>query len=41
MQWQVNANNLTDKRYFSGSYNDLYVKPGEPRTLRGTISWNF
>lgn len=41
MHWQVNANNITDKRYFAGSYNDLYVKPGEPRVIRGTVSWNF
>lgn len=39
--WQVNANNLGDTRYASGSYNDIYVKPGEPRTIRGTVSWNF
>jgi iron complex outermembrane receptor protein len=39
--WQVNAFNLGDTRYASGSYNDTYVKPGEPRTIRGTVSWNF
>ena len=40
-QWQLNANNIADKRYFSGSYSDVYVKPGEPRVIRGTMSWNF
>jgi iron complex outermembrane recepter protein len=40
-RWQVNAYNLTDARYASGSYNNIYVKPGDPRTVRGTISWNF
>lgn len=40
-QWQVNANNIADERYFSGSYSDVYVKPGEPRVIRGTMSWNF
>lgn len=40
-QWQLNANNLADKRYASGSYNNVYVKPGEPRTIRTTLSWNF
>ena len=40
-RWQVNANNLGDTRYASGSYNNIYVKPGEPRTIRGTVSWNF
>jgi iron complex outermembrane receptor protein len=39
--WQLNANNVGDTRYASGSYNDVYVKPGEPRTLRGTVSWDF
>jgi TonB-dependent siderophore receptor len=39
--WQLNAFNLGDSRYASGSYNDIYVKPGEPRTIRGTVSWNF
>lgn len=39
--WQVNANNIGNTRYWAGSYNDLYVKPGEPRTVRGTVSWNF
>ena len=40
-QWQLNANNLVNARYYSGSYNNLYVKPGEPRVIRGTVSWNF
>jgi iron complex outermembrane recepter protein len=40
-EWRFNAYNLTDTRYASGSYNDLYVKPGEPRTVRGTFSWFF
>jgi iron complex outermembrane receptor protein len=39
--WQVNANNLGNKRYWAGSYSDVYVKPGEPRVIRGTVSWNF
>ena len=40
-QWQLNADNLSNERYFAGSYNDLYVKTGEPRIVRGTFSWNF
>lgn len=39
--WQVNAYNLGDTRYASGSYSDVYVRPGDPRTIRGTVSWNF
>lgn len=40
-EWRFNAYNLTDARYASGSYDNLYVKPGEPRTVRGTFSWFF
>jgi iron complex outermembrane receptor protein len=39
--WQVNAYNLADKRYFTGSYNNVYVQPGSPRTIHTTISWRF
>jgi iron complex outermembrane recepter protein len=39
--WQVSDYNLADKRYFTGSYNDLYVKPGSPRSIHTTISWKF
>jgi iron complex outermembrane receptor protein len=38
---QVNLNNLLDERHFVGSYNDLYVLPGEPLTVRATLSWLF
>ena len=38
---QINLFNRGDTRYASGSYNDIYVKPGEPRTIRGTVGWNF
>lgn len=40
-KWQLNAYNLTDKYYAGGSYNNLYVKPGEPRTVRASMAWNF
>jgi iron complex outermembrane recepter protein len=40
-RWQVNAFNLADTRYAGGSYNSIYVKPGEPRTVRANVSWNF
>ena len=41
LHWQLNANNLTSARYFAGSYDALYVKPGEPRSIRTTIGWMF
>jgi iron complex outermembrane receptor protein len=40
-QWQLNVNNFGNTRYWAGSYSDVYVKPGEPRVIRGTVSWNF
>jgi iron complex outermembrane receptor protein len=39
--WQVNAYNLADTRYFTGSYNNVYVQPGSPRSIRTTLSWKF
>lgn len=38
---QVNVNNVLDERYFAGAYNDLYVLPGEPITVCGTVGWSF
>jgi iron complex outermembrane recepter protein len=38
---QLNVNNLLNKRYFAGSYNDVYVLPGSPRTARVTVGWAF
>jgi iron complex outermembrane receptor protein len=38
---QVNAYNLADKRYFTGSYNNVYVQPGSPLSIHTTISWSF
>lgn len=38
---QVNINNLLNERYFTGSYNNLYVLPGEPITVRASLSWSF
>jgi iron complex outermembrane receptor protein len=39
--WQLNAYNLADKRYFTGSYSNVYVQPGSPRSIHTTISWGF
>lgn len=38
---QLNVDNLFDKTYAIGSYNDLYVRPGDPLTVRGTVSYTF
>lgn len=39
--WQLNSYNLADRRYFTGSYNDIYVQPGSPRSIHSRIGWNF
>ena len=41
MRVQLNARNLLDRRYFTGSYNDLYVLPGHPRTFQLTVGWAY
>ncbi|WP_321469904.1 TonB-dependent siderophore receptor [uncultured Paludibaculum sp.] len=38
---QFNAYNLSNTRYFTGSYDSLYVKPGAPRSARVTVRWSF
>jgi iron complex outermembrane receptor protein len=38
---QVNVNNVLDREYFAGAYNDLYVLPGEPLNVRATMGWTF
>jgi hypothetical protein len=30
-----------NKRYFTGSYDALYVLPGAPRNARVTAGWTF
>ena len=32
---------LSERGDFVGAYNDLYVLPGEPRTVRATVGWRF
>jgi iron complex outermembrane recepter protein len=38
---QLNAYNLFDEEYAVGSWDDLYVLPGDPLTVRGSISYTF
>jgi iron complex outermembrane recepter protein len=38
---QLNGRNLLDRRYFTGSYNNLYVLPGHPRTAQLTLEYSF
>lgn len=38
---QLNGYNLTNTRYFTGSYDMVYVKPGPPRSARVTIGYRF
>jgi iron complex outermembrane recepter protein len=38
---QLNLNNTLNRRYFTGSYDPLYVLPGAPRNARVTAGWSF
>ncbi|HEY8122885.1 MAG TPA: TonB-dependent siderophore receptor [Myxococcota bacterium] len=38
---QLNLDNLTDEKYATGSYNDLYVLPGRPLRARALATWSF
>lgn len=38
---RLNGYNLTNTRNFTGSYDNLYVKPGAPRSARVTLGINF
>lgn len=38
---QVNFNNVLDKRHFVGSYDALYVLPGEPFNVSASVTWKF
>jgi iron complex outermembrane receptor protein len=41
LQLQLNLDNLSDEKYATGSYNDLYVLPGRPRRARVSATWSF
>ncbi|MFT3991133.1 MAG: TonB-dependent siderophore receptor [Luteolibacter sp.] len=38
---QLNFNNILDKRYYVGSYNDLYVLPGNPFNVTASVTYKF
>lgn len=38
---QLSVKNLTNERYFSGSYNDVYVQPGFARTIEAKLSYKL
>jgi iron complex outermembrane recepter protein len=38
---QFNVQNITNVRYFTGSYSDTYVQPGAPRNYNIALSWKF
>jgi iron complex outermembrane receptor protein len=38
---QLNVYNLLDEEYAVGSWDDLYVLPGDPLTVRGSVSYTF
>lgn len=38
---QLNVDNVFDREFYSGSYDYLYVLPGEPLRARVTVGWKF
>ncbi|TLD69494.1 TonB-dependent siderophore receptor [Phragmitibacter flavus] len=38
---QINFNNVLDKRHFVGSYDELYVLPGQPFNMSASITMKF
>jgi len=38
---QLSFKNLFNERYFSGSYNNLYVQPGAPRSIEARLSYKL
>lgn len=38
---RVDVDNVTDEEYFLNSFASLWVQPGAPRSVRGSISYNF
>lgn len=38
---QVNFKNITGEDYFSGSYNEFYVLPGDPFNVTASVAWKF
>ncbi len=38
---QLNVDNLLDETYAIGSYDSLYVLPGDPLSIRGSVSYTF
>ena len=41
MTAQLNLKNITGARYYVGSYNALYVNPGEPRSVLFDVTWKY
>src|SRR5262249_24828217 len=38
---RFNVSNLTDKRYFPASYSRTFVMPGDPRSYRVGLAYDF
>lgn len=38
---QLNFKNITGEDYFSGSYNEFYVRPADPFNVTASASWKF
>lgn len=38
---RVNFDNVLDREYYKGAYNDLYVLPGDAFSMKATVGWKF
>lgn len=38
---QINFNNILDRKHFTGSYDELYVLPGQPFNVSASLTWKF
>ena len=41
LEWQINIENLTDRRYFSTAHNDNNISVGAPRAVLLTANLSF
>jgi iron complex outermembrane recepter protein len=41
LYYQFNLNNLFDERYYTASYNDLWIQPAEPLNASVSVQWKF
>lgn len=41
IRYQFNLNNLLDKTYYTASYSEMWIQPGEPLNVSLAVQWKF